>query len=120
MKSCARCNPILPLEWKPSRLPNPALRGRMGLRLEQQAVRCGLPVNRPELRNPEISWPAVFPECVGDHPGAKRSLCLAFYPTSNPYFAAWVCRSFHFAVVLEPDGPAPLPACTAPNTLPAF
>jgi hypothetical protein len=54
------------------------------------------------------------------HPGAMRSLRLAFYPTLNPYFAAWVCRSFHFAVVLEPDGPAPLSACTAPNTLPAF
>ena len=32
----------------------------------KQAVRCGLPVNRPELPNPEISWPAVFPECVDD------------------------------------------------------
>jgi len=26
----------------------------------------GLPVNRPELRLPEISRPAVFAECVGD------------------------------------------------------
>jgi hypothetical protein len=57
---------------------------------------------------------------IARHPGAMRSLRLAFYPTLNPYFEAWVCRSFHFAVVLERDGPAPLPACTAPNSLPAF
>ncbi len=32
----------------------------------QQRVRCGLPVNRPELRSSKISRPAVFAECVGD------------------------------------------------------
>jgi hypothetical protein len=35
--------------------------------VEFRGVRCGLPVNRPELRNLESSPPPVFAECVGDY-----------------------------------------------------
>jgi hypothetical protein len=41
---------------------------------------------------------------------------LEFYPTLKPYFAAWVCRSFHSVVVLELDEPAPLSAGRALKT----
>jgi hypothetical protein len=34
------------------------------LQSEQQAVRCGLPVIRPELESPEISRPEVFAEAL--------------------------------------------------------
>ncbi len=39
----------------------PRLRlGEDDVRLELRGVRCGLPVNRPELRNLESSLPPVF------------------------------------------------------------
>src|ERR1700692_4790142 len=37
------------------------------LRSELARVSCCLPVNRPELRNPEISLPAMFAECIGNY-----------------------------------------------------
>jgi hypothetical protein len=44
----------------------PVVRGGMATPAEQQAVGCEWPVIRPELRSPEISRAAVFPECVDD------------------------------------------------------
>jgi hypothetical protein len=66
-----------------------------------------VPVNRPELRNPEISWPAVFPECVGDLPlvaiVVAGQLATITCPTSRLYIEN---RQSAF---LRPLMPAPQP-----------
>ena len=66
-------------------------------------------------------------ECFGDLslteadiPVGEQLKSVNFYPTLNPYFAAWFCRSFHVPVVLELDWPARLLACTASDTPPTF
>ena len=71
---------------------------------EHWAITSGLSVNRPELRSPEISLPAVFAECVGDYALFDRA-CLLLWVNHNGVSHG---RSSHFSYFLF--------CCSTPGT----